>query len=95
MNKENASESLITKLDSYVKQNDEEVLVSNAKEIYAQITKVSEPLEFKQIEFPMNVDTHIYMRKDKTDIEISLSELMILVDKFIEVKDSKKLQYKS
>lgn len=95
MKKEESSEDLLQKLSSFLKEGDQEVLVSNAKSIYSKLSELSEPLEFKQIEYPLNMDTHIYMRKDKTDIEISLSELNILVDKFIEIKDSKKIQYKS
>lgn len=95
MTKEDSSLDLLDKLSKYLKDGDEEVLVGNAKTIYSEIAELSEPLEFKQIEYPLNMDTHIYMRKDKTDIEISLSELMILVDKFIEIKDSKRIQYKS
>ena len=42
----------------------------------------------------MTVDSHIYMKKDKVDIEISLNEFMIMVDQFIKVSDSKKVQFK-
>ena len=66
------------------------VLVENARDIYEKIESLNEPLTFKEIQYPLNVDTHIYMRKEKLNIEIALNELMILVDKFITVQDYKK-----
>lgn len=95
MEKESSSKDLLMMLDDFLKNDNQEVLVSNAKDIYAKIESISEPLTFKEIEYPLNVDTHIYMKKEKIDIEVALSELIILVDKFITVQDHKKVQFKS
>ena len=93
--KEDAIKDLLNNLSCNIKEGDQEVLVGGAKNVYQSLKKLSEPLNFKQAEYPMNLDTNIYMKKEKVSFEIGLNELMIQLDNFIKVNEFAKLQFKS
>lgn len=93
--KETAIKELLQSLTCSIKENDHEILVGGAQDVYSKLKQLSEPLSFKEVDYPMNVDTQIYMKKEKLNIEVSLNELIILLDKFIKINEFAKIQFKS
>lgn len=83
------------RMDTNHKTNDQDVFVRDAKSIYDMIKDLHEPVTFKEVEYPMNIDTNLYLRKDKRDILISHNEMMLLMEKFANINEMAKIQFKS
>ena len=82
-------------MDENSRTGNKDVFVRDAKSIYDKIKDLHEPVMFKEVEYPMNIDTNMYLRKDKRDILISQNELMLLVEKFAKINETAKIQFKS
>ena len=67
----------------------------DAKLIYDKLKDLHEPVTFKEVQYPMNIDTNMYLRKDKRDVLISQNELMLLLEKFAKINETAKIQFKS
>ena len=81
-------------MEKHSKENDQVVLIANAMDIYDKLKELSEPIIFKEVEYPVSVDEFMYIRKNKQDIEISLKELLLLSEKYTNLKEFAKIQFK-
>lgn len=81
-------------MESHAMKGDQVVLVANAIDIYDKLKDLSQPVDFKEVEYPVTIDDFLYLRKNKQDIEISLRELLLLTEKYGAIKESAKIQFK-
>ena len=95
MQKEEYINDLISRMDENSRTGDQNIFVRDAKIIYDRLKDLHEPVGFKEVEYPMNIDTNLYLRKDKRDILISQNELLLLVEKFAKINEMAKIQFKS
>ena len=95
MKKEEFITDLLGRMEENSRTGNQDVFVRDAKAIYDMVKDLHEPVTFKEIEYPMNIDTNLYLRKDKRDILISQNELLLLMEKFAKINEMAKIQFKS
>lgn len=95
VSKENAIVNLLGKMDLHSSGEDNVNLLKDAHEIYGYLKLLREPVLFKLSEFPQSLDTNLYFRKEKLNLEMNASELEILLRKFAKIQEYVKTQYKS
>jgi uncharacterized protein YjbK len=93
--REQAISDLLGKMDLRSDDRDNINLLRDAHDIYRKLKIIRESVMFKIAEYPTALDSNMYFRKEKMNLEMNVEELEILLRKFSKIHEAHKVQYKA